>query len=119
MLLVFFSTQAYREDPQNVKVLEQLGSVACELDRMEDAKRYYEKLITVAPEHSHVAYFELAQFVEGLESLSFYEHGINIIRSKLAALGSAAESDAQRTSLNRSLSEAFSSVAELYFTDLW
>lgn len=96
--------------PSLPQLYELMAEAYTFLEDEQNASIALHKLIEIAPNNYPLQYFQLAQLYEGNESVHFYKIGISLLESS---------SESLTEELKSKLSSAYSSIAEIYMTDLW
>lgn len=88
-----FMLKALAEAPNDVRILEELGSLTLELcqtgdgdSTIEEAREYYSRAIATQPSERFEKYLSLAQISAGKEAVDLYEKGGALMRVELQGL---------------------------------
>ncbi|XP_035205171.1 probable assembly chaperone of rpl4 [Stegodyphus dumicola] len=95
-----------------------LAGIYTEQLNWSEAQNLLKKCIELSPDNGYTKYFSMGQLCEGEESVLYYKKGIQIIEKELENAENVDPSEKiTRSSLLKSLSDAYCSVAELFMTD--
>ncbi|EAK90282.1 TPR repeat protein [Cryptosporidium parvum Iowa II] len=114
-------TQAIKLDPLNSNVLSAYGEFMCSIGNFESARELLEKSIKVNPYDDYVKYFSLAQILDGEESLSYWNNGIEVLQESIKIVEKKGndKSCIERLDLMKNqLCSAYCAISELFMTDL-
>lgn len=115
-------TQAIKLDPSNSIVLSAYGEFMCSIGNFDRAKELLEKSIELNPYDDYVKYFNLAQILDGEESLFYWRKGIEILRESIEVTMKKTEnnkSSVEKLELMKDqLCSAHCAISELFMTDL-
>ncbi|KAL0211714.1 hypothetical protein RCL1_005340 [Eukaryota sp. TZLM3-RCL] len=107
-LALRYLQQAVSQEPSNYYVIDAFAEGLLYIGDIDTAKAQFLHAHEVAPFTNVGRYMYLGQFTEGIESLSFYNHGVDAIQ-KLCS------DPSEQSPL---LVSAYLAIAELYLTDL-
>ena len=93
----------------NAEVYDLLGDAYIGISNDEKAMNAIMKCIVLAPTDYPLKYFQLAQYNDGKAAVELFRKGINIIENGNSQI---------LPEVNAKLSSAYSSIAEIYMTDL-
>lgn len=105
-------------DANNCKCLEMLSGVYIEKFQWQKAQELLKQSINISPEGGFSKYFSIAQLCEGLESVSYYEKGIELVQKEIENNENIDPSKEQnKSNLKRTLSDAYCSISEIFMSD--
>ena len=111
-------------DPRNGDLLDALGQVILELGRPQDALEVFQRSAEVDPEGSFVKYLNLGQLSEGMDSITFYNKGCEILQRRIDTIArdlnsSSFQGNAEERleELRDQLASSLAAIAEVYMTD--
>ncbi|KAG9285023.1 hypothetical protein G9A89_009833 [Geosiphon pyriformis] len=105
-----FCVRALSMEPDNVKVLETAGAVELELEKFEEAR----EAISLNPTKGAAKYLYMGQLSESLDSVNYFQTGIDLMIAELENLVPASE---EYQGLCRKISTALCSMTEIFLTD--
>eukprot|EP01134_Creolimax_fragrantissima_P006478 CFRG6478T1 len=110
-----FCERAISTDKTNTRALEVMSTILLEMDDPEGAYPLLEKAVSLEPNRGFRKYMMLAMLHSGKESLAQYNKGIEVLRAEMSI---AVPLTVPGDELSMSLAAAYTSIAELYMTDL-
>ncbi|KAL6051579.1 Tetratricopeptide repeat domain containing protein [Balamuthia mandrillaris] len=109
-----FYTKALELAPENAQALAGLGGLMLEAGELEVAQELLTRSVALEPDRDPEKYFNLAQLLVGLDSITCFSRGIQLLIAQRAA---KLENGEEVHELNRQISTAYCSAAEIYLTD--
>ncbi|GBB89903.1 hypothetical protein RclHR1_16750002 [Rhizophagus clarus] len=137
-LALQFSKKALSLEQDNLQVLEILGMIEIELGMFDEAREHFSKAISINPNNGYSKYMYMGQLSCGLEAISHFQNGVNLMISEYDNLSKSTLSTKTTTTssslqdlqdddesnkqnqlnqLNRKISNALCSMTEIYLTD--
>ncbi|XP_054712436.1 uncharacterized protein LOC129222042 isoform X2 [Uloborus diversus] len=111
-------TEVLKINPDDTKALEMLASVYIEQCKWFEVENLLKHCIEIAPSVGYSKFFSMAQLCNGKEALENYLKGVEIIEKELENVENILPSEEKnKPSLQRNLSDAYCSIAEIYMTD--
>jgi hypothetical protein len=98
---------ALSQSPEDPAILEALGVALIALDLADEAKSLLERSAALAPDASASKWMYLGQLSFGMDAVRAFEQGLRVLQAE--ASGAARD---------RSVSDAYCAIAELFMTDL-
>lgn len=115
-----FYKRALEMEAENTAVMDDAAQLLLDCNHIEPAISLLTRSIELAPEQGHEKYMNLAQLLQGQDSLSCFGKGIEIMQRTLAAAQAAGQAaDPAVAALASQIAVGLSSCAELFMTDLW
>ncbi|CAG8436635.1 6370_t:CDS:2 [Ambispora gerdemannii] len=114
-----FCLRALAMESDNVAVLEATGAVELELEKFEEAREHFSKAISLSPSRGSSKYMYMGQLSENLDSINYFQTGIDLMTEELKSVSAASTSEEQEhhQALCRKISTALCSMTEIYLTD--
>ncbi|RIA79231.1 hypothetical protein C1645_683672, partial [Glomus cerebriforme] len=125
-----FAKKALSLENDNLQVLEILGMIEIELEMFDEAREHFSKAISINPNDGYSKYMYMGQLSSGLEAISHFQNGVNLMISEYddsttkSSSTSSLLQDLQdldgsnkKIQLNRKISNALCSMIEIYLTD--
>ena len=115
-----FYKRALELEPENTAVMDDTAQLLLDCNHMEPAVSLLTRSIELAPDVGHEKYMNLAQLLQGQDSLACFGKGIEVMKKTLAAAQAAGQAvDPAAAALPAQIAVGLSSCAELFMTDLW
>ncbi|CAM9782080.1 unnamed protein product, partial [Choristocarpus tenellus] len=110
-----FYERALKSRPDDVALMCEVAEVMLQVGNTEVASQVLNRSISLSPDQGAEKYLYMGQLHEGLDSLTFYEKGLQILHRDLLV---GDQQEATVAVLKQKLCSAYCSVAELFLTDL-
>jgi tetratricopeptide (TPR) repeat protein len=117
-LALKFFERAHGMSPEDTNVMDALADVHLQLGAMDAALALLTASTALAPDVNPFKWLYLAQLQHGAESAATYLKGIAALDKAAAAAAAVAASGEQTLLYRKQTAKAYSSLAELYLTDL-
>lgn len=116
-LAIKFYEKAHEQEPRNSQILDAMGDLYMELQCPQDAYRVLQDSIELEPDANAQKWLNLSQLVEGVEAEKYGEKAIQLLQSEYAS-AERHQNLEEMTLIRKQICAAYSSLAELYMTDL-
>ncbi|KAG4095430.1 TPR-like protein [Neocallimastix lanati (nom. inval.)] len=110
-----YCKRAIEMEPDNVEVLENIGSIFMDFGDWDSAKEIFERCVNLSPETGYQKYMYLGQVNVAEDAVNLYNKGIEIM---IKELNNLPENSEKSNELRRKISSALCSIVEMYMTDL-
>lgn len=126
-----FFDRALELEPNNAEVMDEYADMLLGVGNVGKATKLLRQSIMVAPEGGHSKYMNMGQLMEGADAVQCFERGVTLMQRALGAVHEAkvayiqtvrvvfmANRSQARKALEREMSNALLSIAEVWMSDL-
>lgn len=110
-----YCNRAMEMEPENVEVLENIGSIYMDFGDWDSAKELFERCVNLSPNTGYQKYMYLGQVNVAQDAVNYFNKGIELMIKELNSLPTNSD---KAKDLSRKISSALCSIVEMYMTDL-